>query len=97
MSDDDRLENLSRAQREELCREVLEHLSEYVEGEAREDFCRKVDELLDGCQPFEAYCNTLRATIELAGRCAEAPDVCEDAYERSVAAVRRRLAEPKEP
>jgi len=94
VSDDDRLKSLSRAERQALCREVLEHLSEYVEGEAQEDFCRRVDELLDGCQPFEAYCNTLRATIQLAGQCSEAPDVCEEAYERSVEAVRRRITGP---
>jgi len=93
MSADDRLKDMTREEREAMCREVLEQLSDYVEGEAEEDFCRRVDELLDGCQPFEAYCNTLKATISLAGQCAEAPDACQKAYARSVEVVRRRLAE----
>jgi hypothetical protein len=92
MSSDDRLEKLSRAEREELCREVLEQLSDYIDGTARADFCRKVEDLLDGCQPFDAYCNTLRATVELARECGEPPSGLDDAYERSVEIVRRRVA-----
>lgn len=94
---DDRLKKLSRAEREELCREVLEQLSDYVEGEAREDFCRRVDELLVGCQPFEAYCNTLRSTIALARECGEPPVALDEAYERSVEVVRRRLEGVRDP
>jgi hypothetical protein len=93
MSADDRLEDLSREQREALCREVVEQLSDYVEGVAPAEFCRKVEELLDGCQPFEAYCNTLEATIELARECAEPPAGLDRVYERSVDVVRRRLSE----
>lgn len=92
MSTDDRFQGMSRAEREELCREVLEQLSDYVEGSAPEDFCRKVDELLAGCQPFDAYCNTLKATIALARECGEPPEALDEAYERSIELVRRRLA-----
>lgn len=90
MSIDERFARLGRAEREALCREVLEQLSAYVEGDAPTDFRRKVDDLLAGCQPFEAYCNTLRATIELAGACPEPPGGFEEAYARSVERVRRR-------
>jgi hypothetical protein len=91
MSDDRRLERLDRREREELCREVLAQLSEYVEGAADEDFCDRVEELLDGCQPFQAYCNTLKATIDLARDCDQPPDDWDDVFERSVAAIRERL------
>ncbi len=96
MRPEDRLQSLSRAEREELCLEVVEQLSDYLDGTAREDFCRRVEELLEGCQPFEAYRNTLAATIELARQCGEPGepgDELEAAYERSVAIVRLRLAE----
>jgi hypothetical protein len=96
VSNDDRLHHLSRAERESLCREVVEQLSDYVEGVAPDDFCRKVEDLLAGCQPFEAYCNTLRATIELARECGEPPEDLEAGYERSVEAVRRRLKAAQE-
>jgi hypothetical protein len=91
MSTDDRLKGLSRAQREALCREVLEQLSDYVEGIAPEDFCAKVEEQFAGCQPFDAYCNTLAATIELARDCSDPPVDLDDAYRRSVEVVRQRL------
>lgn len=96
MRPEDRLSNLSRKEREELCREVVEQLSDYLDGTAREDFCRRVEELLEGCQPFEAYRNTLAATIELARRCGEPVDELDEAYERSVEIVRQRLAEGDE-
>lgn len=93
MSADERLRGLSRAQREALCREVLEQLSDYVEGNAPGEFRRQVDELLAGCQPFEAYCRTLKATIELARACSEPDGSLEGIFERGVQVVRRRIAE----
>lgn len=95
MRPEGRLRSLSREEREELCREVVEQLSDYLDGTAQEDFCRRVEDLLEGCQPFEAYRNTLAATIELARRCGEPEpgDELDEAYERSVEIVRQRLAE----
>ncbi len=91
MSADQRLQKLGRKEREQLCREVLEQLSEYVEGTAPEELCHRVEELLGGCQPFESYCNTLKATIALARTCAEPPDDWDAIFERSVAATRARM------
>jgi hypothetical protein len=90
---EDRLHQMTRAERTQLCREVVEKLSDYLEGTAPEDFCRRVDEMLAGCQPFDAYRNTLAATITLAGECREPDASLDEAYARSVAAVRQRLAE----
>jgi len=60
----DRLQGLTREERTSLCREVVEQLSDYLDGSAQEDFCRRVEAMLQGCQPFEAYRDTLAATIE---------------------------------
>ena len=96
MNPQERLRSMSREEREELCREVVEQLSDYLDGTAQEDFCRRVDEMLVGCQPFEAYRDTLAATIELARECGEPAAELDDAYERSVAFVRQRLAEAQQ-
>ena len=92
---DDRLKGLSREERVALCRKVVENLSDYIEGTAPEAFCERVDELLADCQPFEAYRNTLAATIELAGECGgtlpEGKGLDEAAFGRCVEAVKARL------
>ena len=96
MSGNDGLEKLSREERVAICREVMENLSDLVEGEAPADFCERVDEILGDCQAFGAYRNTLEATIELAGECgeteAEFSKVDEDAFLRCVEKVRGKLA-----
>jgi len=96
MNADERLLSMTREERSKLCRDVMEQLSEYISGDAQAEFCRQVEEMLDGCQPFEAYCNTLRATIDLANDCGEPAADLDDAYERSVEVVRRRLAEARD-
>jgi len=95
MKAEERLKSLSREERQELCREVVEQLSDYLDGTAQEDFCRRVDEMLEGCQPFEAYRDTLAATIELARECGEPAAELDEVYERSVDLVRQRLAEAR--
>ena len=96
MSENDRLKSLSRDERVAFCREVMDNLSDLVEGEAPADFCERVDEILGDCQAFDAYRNTLEATIELAGECgeteAEFSKVDEDAFLRCVERVRGKLA-----
>jgi len=96
MNENERLKNLSRDERVAFCREVMENLSDLVEGEAPADFCERVDEILGDCQAFNAYRNTLEATIDLAGECgdteAEFSKVDEDAFLRCVEKVRGKLA-----
>jgi len=95
MSENERLKNLSRDERVAFCREVLDNLSDLVEGEAPADFCERVDEILGDCQAFTAYRNTLEATIDLAGECSETESefskVDEDAFLRCVERVRGKL------
>ena len=91
MTPEEWLKSLTREERNRVCREVLEQISDYIEGTAEEDFCRQVEEKLGECQPFDAYCRTLEATIALAGECRQPPDDWDQVFERSIAAVRRRL------
>jgi len=93
MSPDERLRGMSRTERTQLCREVVEQLSDYLEGTAPEDFCRRVEGMLKGCQPFDAYRNTLAATIALASECREPAADLDEPFARSIEIVRRRLAE----
>lgn len=95
MRPENRIKSLSREERARLCREVVEQLSDYIDGTAQADFCRRVEVLLAGCQPFDAYRNTLAATIELARECGEPAAELDKAYERSIELVRRRLAEAR--
>ncbi len=86
---------LPREDRQAFCRQVLDNLSDLVEGEAPEDLCRQVDEILAECQPFVAYRNTLQATIRLLADHAASPsagaDIDEDRFQACVEKVRRRL------
>jgi len=96
MSTNNPLAVLSKDERVRLCREVMERLSDLVEGAAPQELCERVDELLGDRQPYLAYCATLRATIQLTRECRERfppegfPD--EEDLRRCVESVRRRLS-----
>ncbi|HEX9736487.1 MAG TPA: hypothetical protein VGG06_31365 [Thermoanaerobaculia bacterium] len=83
--------------RRRFCREVLESLSDLVEGEAPEDLCRRVDELLGDCQPFQAFRNTFAATVELTRRLGHGEALPrgfdEDIYRRCIERARRAVGE----
>lgn len=95
MSASGRLEEMDREERIELCREVMERLSDLVEGEADPGLCERVERLLAECQPFRAYRDTLARTIELAAECgareASADAADEEAFRGCVERVRARL------
>lgn len=90
-----RFDRLDPESRRRFCREVLEGLSDLVEGEAPEDFCRRVDELLGDCQPFQAFRRTFESTIRLANKLGEEDELPEGfdeaAYRRCVERARERL------
>ena len=65
----DNFKKLDREERVALCREVVESLSDLVEGTAPEAFCERVESLLGDCQPYQAYRETLRTTINLLQEC----------------------------
>lgn len=91
------LEDMDREERIRFCNEVVERLSELVEGEADPDFRERVSRLLAQCQPFQAYRDTLARTIELAAECGKAgPEdepLDEEAFRACVERVRARLQE----
>lgn len=90
MGANERLRRLNHEERVALCREVMENLSDLVEGEAPEDFCERVDELLGDCQPFHAYRNTLAATIDLLQDCRDSGRHYDDEMLQRCAARARR-------
>ena len=45
------------------CREIFERLSEYLDHELDPDLCSKIEGHLDGCEPCEAFLESLRRTI----------------------------------
>jgi RNA polymerase sigma-70 factor (ECF subfamily) len=66
------------------CREMFEKLSEYLDGELDAGLCDRVDLHLDGCEPCQAYLESLRRTVRLVGSL-ETPALDEE--------TRRRLLE----
>jgi hypothetical protein len=71
MTAGDKFRDLSREERIALCREVVERLSDLVEGTAPDAFCERVEDLLGDCQPYQAYRKTLRTTIDLLRECGQ--------------------------
>lgn len=99
MSDDRALKQLSREERIALCHEVMDRMSELAEGTAPPDFCERVEHLLGDCQPFQAFKDTLEATLTLLRECGESrrqiPASMEDCFARGVARARARLGETR--
>jgi len=91
----ERLMQLDEKSRRAFCREVLERMSELVEGEAEEEFCERVIELLGDCPCYENYQATLNATIQLAQEAAAEDSVTpafdEERFESCVQRVREQL------
>jgi hypothetical protein len=92
-SGDQRLRALPEEERRQFCRQVLEHLSELVEGEAEPDLCARVESILGDCASFLALRNTLEATIRLSNDLGEeAPCAAdEEAFQRCVENVKSVL------
>ena len=95
MKRNERLLELDAETRRAFCREVLERMSEIIEGEADEDFCERVIELLGDCPCYENYQATLHATIRLAqdasAQDAVTPNFDEERFDTCVARVREQL------
>ena len=93
MADARSLESLSPEERLAFCREVLERLSELVDGEAPADFRARVETILGDCGPYLAFRRTLEATVRAVGARREDPDLVDEGRFRScVERVRRALA-----
>jgi len=95
MSQGSDFDGLSREDRIALCQEVMENLSELVEGTAPADFCEKVETMLGSCQPYLVYKDTLAATLDLLKECGGNSDTVTrsgaESYARGVARAREAL------
>jgi len=52
------------------CRELLERLSEYMDGELPQEICQEIQRHMEGCAPCVAFVKTLKKT---AGICRRLP------------------------
>ena len=50
------------------CRELLKHLSDYIDRDLDASICRHIDSHMKGCKPCIAFINTLRKTKGLLKR-----------------------------
>lgn len=70
------------------CREMLEHLSEYLDGELDSASCAEIESHMRGCEPCVAFLRSLRATVAHVASLPkpalsdEAKRACLEAYER---------------
>ena len=86
------LEAMPPEARKQFCKQVLESLSDLVNGEAPEDFCSRVDEILGDCESYLAFRRTFETTIDLTRELGSRPSSFEDmVYERCLGKVRRKL------
>jgi anti-sigma factor RsiW len=47
------------------CKEILEQLSEYLDGELDPELCRDLERHMEDCHPCLVFVNTLKKTITL--------------------------------
>lgn len=47
------------------CKEYLQQISEYIDGELSPELCKKLEEHLAGCTNCTVVVNTLKRTIEV--------------------------------
>ena len=65
------------------CDSLLKSLSEYVDGELRDELCRALEEHMAGCEDCRITVDTTKKTIYLVHACAESDAQCpEDVQER---------------
>jgi predicted anti-sigma-YlaC factor YlaD len=75
------------AENEATCHEVLELLTEYLEGALSRDVQTRVSAHLDGCEPCRRFLGQFTATIEMTAALREA-SVPDDVRESLLAAFR---------
>ena len=72
----------------EHCRDLLERLSEYIDGEAPPSVCDEIEKHLASCEPCVRFIRSLRSTVAHVGRVPrpemseEMKRACIDAYEK---------------
>lgn len=66
----------------ENCRELLESLSEYVDGELGSEVCSEIERHLQGCENCRIVVDSLRKTVYLYHVTAETPSIPEEVRQR---------------
>ena len=66
----------------ENCRDLLNSLSDYVDGSLQEEFCVEIERHMSGCEDCRIVIDTLRKTVYLYQSSAEAPKMPDDVKER---------------
>ena len=64
------------------CHELLESLSEYVDGALGPELCAELERHMEGCNKCRIVVDTLRKTVYLYQTTAESPDVPEEVRQR---------------
>ncbi len=71
------------------CREMLERLSEYIDGELDLSACQGIEEHLEDCPPCKAFLESLKRTVALVER-VQAPAL-PDSVRREIIAAYEHL------
>ncbi len=64
------------------CNDMLGSLSDYVDGELREDLCREIEKHLAGCANCRVVVDTLKKTVYLYHETARIGEIPVDVRER---------------
>ena len=65
------------------CNHLLDNLSEFVDGDLKEELCQEIQQHLDGCEDCRVVVDTLRKTIYLVrANAAEQVELPNDVRER---------------
>ena len=67
---------------QESCRELLNSLSDYVDGTLGEELCIELERHLSDCENCQVVVDTLKKTIYLYKVTAESPEVPDDVRQR---------------
>jgi len=69
-----------------LCKEILDALSDYVDGELEAELCGQIERHMSGCENCRIVVDTLRRTVTLYHEHGHEP-VPDDVQERLLAAL----------
>jgi len=66
----------------ENCRDLLNSLSDYVDGSLQEELCVEIERHMSSCEDCRIVIDTLRKTVSLYQTTSELPTVPEDVRQR---------------
>jgi anti-sigma factor (TIGR02949 family) len=78
------------------CREILDHLSAYIDEELDVSLCEEIQRHMEGCNPCIAFLNTLKKTVVLYRSCAGQDPMPEEVHIDLHRFLRKRCREDAE-